>query len=81
MLEESKMKKVIIIIIGIFGVILSAAGIFSASAGDIGVIGGADGPTAVFVAGKPSAGFTVCLIIAGIVLLIAAAFIIFKRRH
>ena len=36
------------------------------------IIGGADGPTAIFVAGKIGDGFVISLILVGIILTVAA---------
>ena len=44
------------------------------------VIGGADGPTSVFVAGKVNGDFSVMLILIGIVLMAIAAMIYWKRK-
>ena len=44
------------------------------------VIGGADGPTAVFVAGKLNGDFSIMLILIGIVLLAVAAIVYWKKN-
>mgnify|MGYP000491298168 CR=1 FL=1 len=44
------------------------------------VIGGADGPTAVFVAGKLNGDFSIILILIGIVLLAVAAIVYWKKN-
>lgn len=44
------------------------------------VIGGADGPTSIFVAGKLNGDFSVMLILGGSVLLAIAAMIYWKRK-
>ena len=46
----------------------------------ISVIGGADGPTAVFVAGKLNGDFSIILILIGIVLLAVAAIVYWKKN-
>ena len=52
------------------------------SAMAISVIGGADGPTSVFIAGKVPAGLYLGSVVCGAVILIAliVAFLIWKRR-
>ena len=45
------------------------------SSASIGIIGGADGPTAIFVSGSP-----IPLIAAGVIVLAVAALIVFKKR-
>lgn len=45
----------------------------------IGIIGGADGPTTVFVAGKLGSGSAAGMVIVGIIV-IAAAILIYKWR-
>ena len=47
----------------------------------VSIVGGADGPTAVFVAGKLNDNLTFILIVIGIVLLGVAVIAFFKRKH
>ncbi|HBG0145896.1 MAG: oxaloacetate decarboxylase [Faecalimonas umbilicata] len=47
----------------------------------VSIIGGADGPTAVFVAGKLNGNLTFILIVIGIVLLGVAVIAFCKRKH
>lgn len=47
----------------------------------VSIIGGADGPTAVFVAGKLKGNLTFILIVIGIVLLGVAVIAFCKRKH
>ena len=44
------------------------------------VIGGADGPTSMFVAGKLNGDFSIMLILIGIVLLAVAAIVYWKKN-
>lgn len=57
-------------------------GIFTKVKGSaaIAIIGGADGPTSVFVVGKVPAVFSVILMIIGILLLIVAGILLVKRK-
>lgn len=77
------MKRVIGIIIGIIGAVLSVVGLILKVKGKVSVsiIGGADGPTSIFLAGKTSGDASVCAIIIGIILLIIAGFICFRRKR
>ncbi len=47
----------------------------------VSIIGGADGPTSVFVVGKLNGNLTITLFIIGIVLLVVAVIAFFKRKH
>lgn len=47
----------------------------------VSIIGGADGPTSIFVAGKLNGNLAFELIIIGIVLLGVAGIAFFKRKH
>ena len=47
----------------------------------VAVIGGADGPTAIFLAGKVGNGTIMGIIAIGIVLVAAALYIYKKRKH
>ena len=86
------MKKTAGIVILISGIVLLAAGIISSVAGvaallkirsnvpsNISIIGGADGPTAVFLAGKLGLPVYVS-IIAGFILLVTGIIIIARRK-
>ena len=74
------MKKWIVVIIAILGIILTGFGISAKikGAASVGIIGGADGPTAVFVAGNVGDLFSIGVIIVGIILVVAGA-IIYRR--
>ncbi|MBS6196632.1 MAG: oxaloacetate decarboxylase [Clostridiales bacterium] len=77
------MKKIIGIVVGIIGVVLSVLGISMKIKEDtsVAIIGGADGPTATFVAGKLSGEFWVFSIMIGLILMIAAGIVFFKHRQ
>lgn len=47
---------------------------------NIAVIGGVDGPTSVFIAGKFSSDLVVSLILMGIIVVLIALIIYFKRK-
>lgn len=66
-------KKTGIVITVAAGALLIAAGINQKTkkAVSVSIIGGADGPTSVFLAGKVGGDFAVGLIIAGVVLMAA----------
>ena len=65
------MKKRLGIIAGILGIVLAA----------VSVIGGADGPTSIFIAGKLNGDNFIFMIVVGIILLILAGVIFYKRKH
>lgn len=77
------MKKVVGGIITIIGIVMAAWGIhvyvFAEEATSI-LIGGADGPTSVFIAGKVGNGFGLGTIFAGIILVIAGVLICIKSK-
>ena len=76
------MKKVFGIGSCIIGMLLVISGAVMKLKGNtaVGVIGGADGPTSMFVAGKLNGDFSVMLILIGIVLLAIATMIYWKRK-
>ena len=47
----------------------------------VSVIGGADGPTSIFIAGKLNGDNFIFMIVVGIILLILAGVIFYKRKH
>ena len=46
----------------------------------VGIIGGADGPTAIFVEGNVGDGFSIGMILIGIILVVAGVIIYRKRK-
>lgn len=77
------MKKWIAYLTGTAAGILVLAGILfkvkKPAASSIAIIGGADGPTSVFIAGKVGDEFPVALIAAGMVLALAAIWLFRKK--
>lgn len=77
------MKKVVGGIITIIGIVMVAWGIhvyvFAKEATSI-LIGGADGPTSVFIAGKVGNGFGLGTIFVGIILVVAGVVIFIKSK-
>lgn len=75
------MKKVVGGVIAIFGISLTVFGIITKVNGATSiVIGGADGPTSVFIAGKVGNGFGLGTMFAGIILVIAGVLICIKSK-
>lgn len=78
------MKKGITLVLGITGCISLLAGIVlkirKTSFISMSIIGGADGPTSVWVAGKVGSDFPMVLIGIGVVLLVILAGYIWKRK-
>lgn len=77
------MNKIFGVIIGVLGIVLVIlGGIMKLKENTaVSIVGGADGPTAVFVAGKLNDNLTFILIVIGIVLLGVAVIAFFKRKH
>jgi len=61
-------------VLSVFGIITKVRGVTSI------VIGGADGPTSVFIAGKVGNGFGLGTIFSGAILIVAGVFIIIKSK-
>ena len=76
------MKKVMIVIAAVLGILLAVIGVSwkLQDAASIGIIGGADGPTAVFVAGKIGEGFGIGVIALLFVAVVAGVIIYWKVR-
>ena len=77
------MKKILGIVAGVVGIIFIIAGIaLKMNNNALSVIGGADGPTSVFVAGKLNSVLVSILLIAiGVVMLIVAIIFYLKRKR
>lgn len=76
------MKKIAAGIVGAAGVILIALGIGMKWRGSssIEIIGGADGPTSIFIAGKVGGGFSLGILFGGILALCAVLILLKKRK-
>lgn len=74
------MKKILGIAAGIAGMIFVMAGVALKINNGVSVIGGADGPTSVFVAVKLDGALVGLLIVIGAVLLAAAIRSLLKRK-
>lgn len=66
------MKKILGIIFGAIGILVAVAGIILnvKERMSISIIGGADGPTSIFLAGKVGTGVAIFPIVSGVVLLV-----------
>lgn len=75
-------KKMCIIIVAIVGVLAVIYGIITKTkaAASISIIGGADGPTSIFLAGKIGDGFSLTIIVVGAVILVAALLLLLRKR-
>ena len=82
-LEVRRLKKVVGISTGIVGVLcIIIGGIMKAKENTaVSIIGGADGPTSIFLAGKLNGNAAILLMVAGIVVLAAGGFAWLKRKH
>lgn len=77
------MKKVFGIISGVAGLLIIIGGIIlkQKEAVSVSVIGGADGPTSIFLAGKVGNDFSGLGIVAGVILLvIAVVLLVIKKK-
>lgn len=75
-------KKMCIIIVAIVGVLAVIYGIITKTkaAASISIIGGVDGPTSIFLAGKIGDGFSLTIIVVGAVILVAALLLFLRKR-
>lgn len=76
------MKKTMAIILGVIGLVLAG---FSAvlkwkKQMSVSIIGGADGPTSIFLAGKIENDFSVAGIVVGILLLVIAGLLMLRKK-
>ena len=80
------MKKAVGIILTVIGIVTAAISLFLKVKGQmtvarsVSIIGGADGPTSIFLAGKIGGASAVIGIIVGIVLLIAGIVMIARKK-
>lgn len=84
MLKEKikHMKKPLGIILSVIGIAMAVLSLILTILGQMSmsVIGGADGPTTTFIAGKIGSSFVAVGIVAGIMLLVAGILIIVKKN-
>lgn len=79
------MKKIVGVIVLVLGVIATGIGtvslinIKSKAASSVAIIGGADGPTSIFIAGKVGSPLYVAIVV-GVILLIAGLLLLLKKR-
>ncbi|OLA91709.1 MAG: oxaloacetate decarboxylase [Roseburia sp. 40_7] len=76
------MKKTMAIILGVMGLVLAG---FSAvlkwkKQMSVSIIGGADGPTSIFLAGKVGNDFSVAGIVVGILFIVIAGFLMLRKK-
>lgn len=76
------MKKTMAILLGVMGLVLAG---FSAvlkwkKQMSVSIIGGADGPTSIFLAGKVGNDFSVAGIVVGILLIVIAGFLMLRKK-
>lgn len=71
------------IIVGIIGLLLAVGAVLMKIKGNmsVSIIGGADGPTSIFVAGKVGGDFSTILLIIGIIILFLGGVVFFKSKH
>lgn len=76
------MKKVLAVIAGMLGVLLVSIGIITKAkkAVAISIIGGADGPTSIFLAGKVGNDFSIGMIVIGAILVGLTIICVLRKR-
>lgn len=76
------MNKVIGIVLGVIGVAAAALGIMIRTNGkaSISIIGGADGPTSIFLAGKVGGASSTITIIIGIIFVVIGVMAFTRRK-
>lgn len=75
------MKKWICVFTGIAVCVLLMAGALSAGNKSIAIIGGADGPTSVFIAGNPSSASSAFMIVIEIIIILGTAIIVVRNLN
>lgn len=77
------MKNIYGLMIGILGAILAVIGMIGKEKEQmsVGIIGGADGPTSIFLAGKVGGGISFVFVTIGILLLVMAILWYVKQRR
>ena len=76
------MKKTIAIILGVMGLVLAGFSVVLKwkKQMSVSIIGGADGPTSIFLAGKIGNDFSVAGIVVGILLLVITGFLMLRKK-
>ncbi len=76
------MKKVVGVILAAIGIVMLILGVILKVRGQMpmSIIGGADGPTSIFVAGKVGSSSVIIEIIAGFVLFAAGIFMVVRKK-
>ena len=76
------MKKIVAIILGIIGIIVVVGGMMTKIKrnASVSIIGGADGPTAIFLAGKVEDGWFVTVMITGVILILVGIILLLKKK-
>lgn len=76
------MKKIVGIALAVIGIVAAVSGLIFKVKGQmsVSVIGGADGPTSIFLAGKVGGASAAVGMIVGIVLLAVGIFVIVRKK-
>lgn len=76
------MKRAIAIVSGVTGILLVVFGlVMKGKENSVMIIGGADGPTSIFVAGKTGGIFPALVIVTGIVLIVAGILAFLRKKN
>lgn len=76
------MKKTMAIILGVIGLVLAGFSVVLKwkKQMSVSIIGGADGPTSIFLAGKVGNDFSVAGIVVGILFIVIAGFLMLRKK-
>ena len=76
------MKKTMAIILGVMGLVLAGFSVVLKwkKQMSVSIIGGADGPTSIFLAGKVGNDFSVAGIVVGILFIVIAGFLMLRKK-
>ena len=76
------MKKIGFIVVIVLGILLAILGFTDKEkeSASIGIIGGADGPTAILVAGNPRDALVFGIVLVGVVLIVSGVVIYLKKK-
>jgi len=77
------MKKIVSAVLGLIGILIVAFGIILKMKKNysVSIIGGADGPTSIYLAGKIGSDASLSMIAAGIVIVVIAGIVILKHKR
>ncbi|MCD8097742.1 MAG: sodium ion-translocating decarboxylase subunit beta [Lachnospiraceae bacterium] len=75
---KKTVSKVMIVVGAVFLIAAAAAKLMGRKS--ISIIGGADGPTSIFIAGRVSPGWMLPAVVAGMIVLAVGVFLLLKKK-